>query len=83
MKNKRRQKALLRLQEQLRTNRKLVPEKMLVGQEVQTFYNPTALTDWDKKRIEKEISLLNSYIVPDEFARASRTKKPRAGRSRI
>lgn len=74
--NTRRQKALLRLKEQLNSGYKNSQDR-----EDNTILPITLpLTEFDIKRINKEISILEGLIVSDESARAIRTKKYRATR---
>lgn len=71
-KNERRQKAILRLQEQLKTGLKPAP-KPVRGIDI-------VLDEDDVKRIKKEIQILQSRIISDESAILIRTKKYRAAR---
>ena len=60
----RRRGALGRLREQLENDVALVKKN-----------HPHTLSDGEKNRIKKEISILESKIVADEVARAIRTKR--------
>ena len=60
----RRRGALGRLKEQLENDAILVKKN-----------HPHTLSDGEKNRIKKEISILESKIVTDEVARAIRTKR--------